>query len=113
MAPNDADFGPQPVSYNLPLSHTCAWSADVNSMMSLISGWLGNALASGGAVEKPVEDEENMGGLSEVLADILANLQATFAGQPLDVEISYEPGSKVNASALLYVLRSFPKQQPS
>ncbi len=86
-----------------PLSHTRAWCADVNSMVSLISGWLGNALASGAAAEKPVEDAETTGGLSEVLADILANLQATFAGQPLDVEISYEPGSKVSAFALFYL----------
>ena len=69
-------------------------------MVGLISGWLGNALASGAAVGKPVEDKETAGGLSEVLAEILANLQATFAGQPLDVEISYEPGSTVRAPQL-------------
>ncbi len=83
-----------------PLSEACGLCADVNSMVSLISGWLGNALASRAASEKPIEEEETMGGLSEVLADILASLQATFAGQPLDVEISYEPGSKVRALAL-------------
>ena len=66
-------------------------------MVGLISGWLGSTLASGATAGKPVEDAETVGGLSEVLAEILAGLQATFAGQALDVEISYEPSNKVGA----------------
>ena len=68
--------------------------ADVNSMVGLISGWLGGALAS--AAERPNEDEDTVGGLSQALAEILASLQATFAGTPLDVEISYEDGRDVS-----------------
>ncbi len=68
--------------------------ADVNSMVGLISGWLGGALAS--AAERPNEDEDTVGGLSQALAEILASLQATFAGTPLDVEISYEGGRGVS-----------------
>ena len=70
------------------------WPADVNSMVGLISGWLGVAEAS--APEKPNEDEDTVGGLSQALAEILASLQATFAGTPLDVEISYEGGRDVS-----------------
>ena len=76
-------------------------------MVGLISGWLGSALASGSPAGKPAEDEETAGGLSEVLAEVLANLQATFAGQPLDVEISYEPGSKVSAFLLVSLCEAF------
>lgn len=82
-------------------------------MVGLISGWLGGALASGAAAEKPIQDEETMGGLSEILADILANLQATFAGQPLDVEISYEPGSKVGTLAPSACAQAFLVKQAS
>ena len=70
------------------------WPADVNSMVSLLSGWLGVALAS--AAEKPNGDEDTVGSLSQALAEILASLQATFAGTPLDVEISYEGGRDVS-----------------
>jgi hypothetical protein len=63
-------------------------------MVGLISGWLGVAEAS--AAEKPNEDEDTVGGLSQALAEILASLQATFAGTPLDVEISYEGGRDVS-----------------
>ena len=91
----------------------CTWRTDVNSMVGLISGWLGDALASGAAAEKPAQDEDTMGGLSEILADILSSLQATFAGQPLDVEISYEPGSKVGALVLSLRAQAFLAEQTS
>ena len=44
-----------------------------------------------------MESREDIGGLSQVLADILASLQKTFAGTPLDVEISYEGLSEVSS----------------
>jgi len=66
-------------------------------MVNLISSWLGGAIASGAAPKQPSKDEETVKGLPQVLAEILANLQTTFAGTPLDVEISYEGGNKVRA----------------
>ncbi|CAK0771560.1 hypothetical protein CVIRNUC_003872 [Coccomyxa viridis] len=67
--------------------------SDVDSMMGLLSSWLGTAIGSGavaGSSEAAAESREDIGGLSQVLAEILASLQNTFAGTPLDVEISYE-----------------------
>ena len=66
-------------------------------MVNLISSWLGGAIASGAGAKEPIRDEEPVKGLPQVLAEILANLQTTFAGTPLDVEISYEGGNKVRA----------------
>ena len=68
-------------------------------MMGLLSSWLGTAIGSGavaGSSEAAAESREDIGGLSQVLAEILASLQNTFAGTPLDVEISYEGLSEVS-----------------
>ena len=67
--------------------------------MGLLSSWLGTAIGSGavaGSSEAAAESREDIGGLSQVLAEILASLQNTFAGTPLDVEISYEGLSEVS-----------------
>ena len=45
----------------------------------------------------PQEQDDDVGGLSQALAEILASLQSTFAGTPLDVEISYEEDDTVSA----------------
>ena len=67
--------------------------------MGLLSSWLGTAIGSGavaGSSEAAAESREDIGGLSQVLAEILASLQNTFAGTSLDVEISYEGLSEVS-----------------
>ena len=68
--------------------------------MGLLSSWLGTAIGSGaaaGSSEAATETPGDIGGLSQVLAEILASLQNTFAGTPLDVEISYEGLSEVSS----------------
>ena len=81
------------------LSEDTVLCADVDSMMGLLSSWLGTAIGSGavvGSSEAAAESREDIGGLSQVLAEILASLQNNFAGTPLDVEISYEGLSEVS-----------------
>ena len=69
-------------------------------MIGLLSSWLGTAIGSGAVAssnEAAAESREDIGGLSQALAEILASLQNTFAGTPLDVEISYEGLSEVSS----------------
>ena len=68
--------------------------------MGLLSSWLGTAIGSGavaGSSGAAAESREDIGGLSQVLAEMLASLQNTFAGTPRDVEISYEGLSEVSS----------------
>ncbi len=70
--------------------------------MGLIREWLNGLLhAPSTAAQQDIasekESQEVVGGLSQLLAEILAKLEASFGGTPLDVEISYELDDQVGA----------------
>ena len=68
--------------------------------MGLIGQWLGGLLRSAGpSSSDDAESQEVVGGLSRLLAEILAKLESSFGGTPLDVEISYELDNEVGTSA--------------
>lgn len=69
--------------------------ADVGGIMQLIRGWMWGLLARESAprgedrMDKG-DEAELVSGVSRLLAEILAKLEAGLGGTPLDVEISYE-----------------------
>ncbi|EIE24363.1 hypothetical protein COCSUDRAFT_47246 [Coccomyxa subellipsoidea C-169] len=75
--------------------------ADVGGMKQLIGQWMGGLLGGDGQDRMDLGDSDVsplvngdgqslVGGLSRFLAEILAKLETSYGGAPLDVEISYE-----------------------
>ena len=66
--------------------------------MQLIKQWMSGLLGGGGGGQGTPQDRMDrgdadtamVGGLSRLLAEILAKVEAGLEGAPLDVEISYE-----------------------
>ncbi len=87
--------------------HVCT---DVGGIMQLIRGWMWGLVARetapGGEDRMDKGDEaELVRGVSRLLAEILAKLEAGLGGTPLDVEISYEMEDDVRSHLLaLYML---------
>jgi hypothetical protein len=72
-------------------------------MMALIGEWLRTLLRGPSTAAEDRMDESDresslvIGGLSRLLAEILAKLEASFGDTPLDVEISYEADNEVGS----------------
>ena len=67
--------------------------ADVGSMVHVIGQWMLGLLTPStdeDRMDRSDEDAAMVGGLSRLVAEILAKLEAGMGGAPLDVEISYE-----------------------